>query len=66
MTEKAKSRPTHNAFMVEGEGKTAKWNEIGAMWPNKSGHGFTLILKAMPINGRVVILERDTKDGAGQ
>jgi hypothetical protein len=66
MSETAKTRPTHTAFMVEGEGKNAKWNEIGGMWPHKTGKGYTLILKAVPINGRVVILERDHKEGAGQ
>jgi hypothetical protein len=69
MAETAKSqkkRPSHIAFMVEGDGENAKWSEVGAMWPHAKGKGFNLILKAMPINGKVVIIERDANAGAGQ
>ena len=38
------NRPSHVAWLVEGEGDKSTWTEIGAMWPNKDGQGFQLNL----------------------
>lgn len=48
-------QPTHRIFRVSGEGKSAKWTEIGAAWPNKDGHGFSITCEAMPLTGRIVM-----------
>jgi hypothetical protein len=49
-----------NVFTVEGyenNGKTQKkWTRIGAAFPHKDGIGFSIELKAFPIDGRLVVL----------
>ena len=59
--------PTYlNAFTVEeyeSNGKTGKrWTKIGAAFPHKEGIGFSIELKAVPLDGRLVILPPDTTD----
>ena len=69
MTDKTTKRPTHTAYMVDGEGKDATWTELGALWAHEDGQGFNLTLKALPISGRVVIRQRkakDTQEGVAQ
>ena len=69
MTKPAPSKkPSHTAYVVDGEGDSATWTEIGALWPHEDGKGFNLNLKALPLGGRVVIRQRkarDTKESAG-
>jgi hypothetical protein len=48
-------RPTHQVFVVEGEGDKAFWTKIGAAWQHKDGDGFNVTLMAMPLDGRIVI-----------
>ena len=69
MTDKTTKRPTHTAYMVDGEGKDTTWTELGALWAHEDGQGFNLTLKALPISGRVVIRQRkakDTQEGVAQ
>ena len=61
--------PAHtylNVFTVEeyeSNGKTGKkWTKIGAAFPHKEGLGFSIELRAFPIDGRLVILPPDTDD----
>jgi hypothetical protein len=59
--------PTYlNVFTVEeyeGNGKTGKrWTKIGAAFPHKEGIGFSIELKAFPIDGRLVVLPLDSND----
>ena len=59
--------PTYlNVFTVEeyeSNGKTAKkWTKIGAAFPHKDGLGFSIELRAFPIDGRLVALPPDTDD----
>jgi hypothetical protein len=59
--------PTYlNVFTVEeyeSNGKTAKkWTKIGAAFPHKEGLGFSIELRAFPIDGRLVVLPPDTDD----
>jgi hypothetical protein len=61
------SAPTYlNVFTVEefeSNGKTGKsWTKIGAAFPHKEGPGFSIELKAFPIDGRLVVLPPDTDD----
>jgi len=61
-----KPKPTHRLYQVTGDGDQAFWREIGAAWPNKDGHGFSLAYGAFPLSGRVVmreITERPQADG---
>jgi len=56
-----------NVFTVEeyeSNGKTQKkWTKIGAAFPHKEGLGFSIELRAFPIDGRLVVLPPDTDDG---
>ena len=49
------SKPTHRLYRVEGEGKKARWTEIGSAWPNRDGQGFSITCGAMPLQGRIVM-----------
>ncbi|SEH40187.1 hypothetical protein [Tardiphaga sp. OK245] len=51
-------KPTHEAFVVTGEGESAFWTKIGAVWPHQDGKGYNIDLTAMPISGPLVIRER--------
>jgi hypothetical protein len=55
-----------NVFTVEeyeSNGKTGKkWTGIGAAFPHKEGIGFSIELKAFPVDGRLVALPPDTDD----
>ena len=56
--------PTYfNVFTVEeneSNGKAGKrWTKIGAAFPHKEGLGFSIELKAFPIDGRLVVLPPD-------
>jgi len=61
------SNPTYlNVFTVEEyerDGKTQKrWTKIGAAFPHKEGFGFSIELKAFPVDGRLVVLPPDHAD----
>ena len=63
--------PTYlNVFTVEeyeSNGKTQKkWTKIGAAFSHKEGLGFSIELRAFPIDGRLVVLPPDTDEGNGR
>jgi hypothetical protein len=63
----ASPAPTYlNVFTVEEyerDGKTGKkWTKIGAAFPHKDGIGFSIELRAFPIDGRLVALPPDGND----
>jgi hypothetical protein len=46
---------------TEGDGKTGKKRtKIGAAFPHREGLGFSIELKAFPLDGRLVALAPDT------
>jgi hypothetical protein len=51
-------KPSHEAFVVTGEGESAFWTKLGAAWPHDDGKGFNVELIALPVSGRLVIRER--------
>lgn len=55
--------PTHNAYVIEGEGENAFWTKIGAAWQHQDGDGFNIAFSAVPLNGRVVLRARKEKSG---
>lgn len=59
-----KNRPTHEAYVVDGEGKSATWIKIGAAWPHEDSTGFTVKLSALPVGGRLVLRTSKPKDAA--
>jgi hypothetical protein len=55
------NRPRH--CTGRSNGKTGKkWTKIGAAFPHKEGSGFSIELRAFPIDGRLVVLPPDTDD----
>ena len=57
-----KKQPPHNLFIIEGDGKTSKFHNIGVAWPTKSGDGFTIDLPpGLMVSGRLAILPRKEK-----
>jgi hypothetical protein len=61
-TASTKSLPTHEAFVIDGEGEKARWTRIGAAWPHQDGQGFNVSLTAIPLSGRLVIRTRVEKE----
>ena len=55
-----------NVFTVEeydNNGKPAKkWTKVGAAFPHKEGLGFSIQLKALPLDGHLVALPPDAED----
>ena len=50
--------PAFHAFTVrDGKGENAKgfWTRIGAFFPHEDGEGGTLLLEALPLDGRIVL-----------
>lgn len=71
MSKHTTTQPTHHVFVVEGEGDKAFWTRIGAAWQHTDGDGLNLTLKALPLDGRLVIRtvkagETHTGKGRGQ
>ena len=65
------SNPTYlNVFTVEefeSTGKKARsWTKIGAAFPDKEGIGFSIELKAFPVDGRLVVLPPDSDDRSNE
>jgi hypothetical protein len=55
------SKPTHDLCIVSGEGKTATWTRVAALWATKEGDGFSGdIPQGVMVSGRVVIQKRKT------
>lgn len=61
---------THlNAYTVEeydnGQGKKARrWTRIGVAFPHKEGAGLNVELRALPVDGRIVLLPPDPEPAA--
>jgi hypothetical protein len=50
-----------------GPDSRATWREVGALWPQKNGHGWLLIIHPqICISGRIVITERKEKPAEAQ
>ena len=56
-------RPSHNVYVVEGEGENAFWHRAGSAWPHKDGKGLNMqIPTGMSLHGRVVLREYSEED----
>ena len=49
-------------FEVAGE-KKSTWNKIGSAWPHQDGNGYRLVLKAVPVDGVVILRKPEVKEG---
>lgn len=52
------SKPAYIAYTVKDkkDGKKSFFHKVGAMWPNKKGDGFNLILDSLPLGAEIVLL----------
>lgn len=65
-TPNSNKQPSHRLFTVKGDDENTTWLSIGAAWRNKDAQGFTLILDAIPLDGRVVMREISERNGGSQ
>jgi hypothetical protein len=57
------SKPSHKAFVVEGEGDSAFWTRCGSAWPHKDGKGLNVQLPTgLAVSGRLVLREYTEED----
>ena len=62
------NKPTHYAYHVTdrvqdgNEEKGGFWTKIGAAWPHNDGKGFTVSIETLPLNGRIVLREREARE----
>ncbi|WP_142640229.1 hypothetical protein [Sphingomonas sp. IC081] len=57
------AKPTHDLTLISGEGKSAQFTRVAALWPTKDGTGFTGEIPAgVTITGRVAVLARKDQD----
>jgi hypothetical protein len=56
--------PTHRLYHVTGEGKDARWRDIGAAWQHKDGKGYSVSCPVIPLTGRIVMREATEKPKA--
>lgn len=43
-------------------GKRSRWTRIGEAIPHREGNGLTVILDVLPLDGRIILLERNEYD----
>ena len=56
--------PVLIAYTVKRAARTKRpvWTRIGQAFPHETGAGLTVILDAVPFDGRIVLLELDRAD----
>jgi hypothetical protein len=58
-------RPSYVAnTVVDGDGKQARWREIGVAFESEKGDSITVLLDAFPVSGKLVLTrpkERPTR-----
>lgn len=60
------NKPTHDLTLISGEGKTAQFTRIAAVWPTKDGAGFMGEIPAgVTITGRFGLFPRKDDSGEG-
>jgi hypothetical protein len=58
--------PVLIAYAVKRSARTKRtlWSRIGHAYPHETGAGLTVILDALPADGRIILLEPDADDDA--
>lgn len=60
---KGPNKPSHRAYTVENrEGQDDYWMELGAAFAHQDGKGFNVQLRALPLDGRVVLRAIEDKE----
>lgn len=57
--------PPNIVYAVEGDDDKAFWTRVGVAWPLQKRPGFSASLNALPLSGRLVILERRDEQAEG-
>jgi len=59
-------KPTHFVYTVRGDGDKNNdfWTKVGAAFRHNDGKGFSLLLDALPVDGRLTIREADAKQNS--
>ena len=65
MTEVSDNRPPFIVYAVEGDDDRSFWTRVGVAWPLQKRPGFSASLNAIPLSGRLVILERRDEPAEG-
>ena len=57
-------KPAFVAYSVRdrGEGKKARFTEIGVAFPHKDGKGFDILYDAVPLSGRITLRVPEPKE----
>ena len=64
MAERDSTKPTHRVYtVIRREGQDDYWLNIGLVFPHKDGHGFNVVLQALPLDGKIVCREVTEDDG---
>lgn len=51
------NKPTHHAYIVKDTGTKGKdiWTKIGVAFSHNDGKGFSLLLDAVPVDGKITL-----------
>lgn len=52
-------KPSLIAYTVKerGKGQSSIWTKIGAAWKHSDEFGYSVVLDAFPVDGRIVLIE---------
>ncbi|MGA8291063.1 MAG: hypothetical protein WB820_00880 [Rhodoplanes sp.] len=58
MADKEPRKETHRAYsVIKREGRDDYWLDLGLVFPHKDDRGFTILLQAFPLDGKIVCRE---------
>jgi hypothetical protein len=58
----SKTKPSYEAFLVNGEGASAHWTKVGAGWNHEDGKGITVSLTlGLAVSGKIVLRAMDAQ-----
>ncbi len=63
MSKAANNKPSHTVYTVRdgGESGSDYWTKIGVAFAHNDGKGFSVMLEALPIDGKLTIRTAETK-----
>jgi len=64
MSNTASKKPSHFVYTVRdgGEKQNDYWTKIGVAFAHNDGKGFSVILDAVPLDGKLTIRHAESKD----
>lgn len=64
MSNTASKKPSHNVYTVRegGQDGTDYWTKIGVAFAHSDGKGFSVVLEAIPVNGKITIRTAESKE----